>query len=187
MGIILLKKYFVDVTRPFPVLGNNFNSWSQYVPAVDANPVHTVGSLKMRWQQNLFSTRRPGPYGLIIRSVSTVFNSDLHGFYDATLNFSFLPTSGLSFTSQLSNEGEGNSINHDSFDRTIDLHWDGDSRNCWRDLDMDLGILNTEVNNCIFTLDAKESSSEGPIVHDRIIGTSVMPFPMYMTIVFEYY
>lgn len=187
MGIVIIKKYLLN---PYDTvvqsattnkLKENLNSSSSYTPAT-TNP-DAVGSLLVHWHQNLFSHNRYQPVGLIIRSVHTVFTGTTHGFFNGELSFGFLNYSGLSFNSQTASAGATLPTDSGEFTRTIDLMWDGDSRVCWKDLDMDLGVLNHDVSRASFTLTGLESSTDGPIIHDKKAESK----PLYVCVVLEYY
>lgn len=178
MGIICLKKYFFDVNSKTVSLETSLNELSSYTPST----VTTIGELKLQWTQNLFSYSR-SQCGLIIRSVTTVFNTSEHGFYDAELNFSFMTYGALSLNTQLSLAG-GQVVNTPNyFKNSVDLMWDGLSSVSWRDLDYDIGSSIADTNCATFTLTAKESTASGPIIHSKKNHSA----PMYISIVLEYY
>lgn len=191
MGVLTVKKYFIN-----PGLVSSPSLLSTFAPTAT-----TAGYVAVTWYQEILNNN-PGSTAMVLKSVSTQFTGNKHGYYDAELQIELL---GDNFSSSKS---DVSSLNDHALGR-FDLGWDptSDSSFQTRPMHLRIGEVVSLRQTIKCSLTAKFTAYNGPIVYQspaylnsgNIVTNSwfnptvsvpnpvVNPvIPMYIELVFEY-
>lgn len=196
MGVLVIKKYFEDVSlvAPTNVLVSN------YV----APTASTAGYITYTWVQEVLNNN-PGNTAMVIKSIATQFRGNKHGFFDAELQMDWLGdnfTMAEEFTDVSGNNSRGLALGK------VDCGWDptSDSSFQCRPMHLRVGEVPQLRRNLRFSLAARLTAVTGPLINQSpavLNSGNLVPnawynptdlnptptnpiWPMYMEIVFEY-